>query len=106
MISTLFLKCIFHLQNRDGVKRIILFSQYPQYSCATSGSSFHAIYEHLKNHPITDLQLKIIDRWGTHPLLIKVFVELIKQELNKFSTEQKNNLMILFSAHSLPLKVK
>lgn len=34
---------------RDGAKRVVLFSQYPQYSCATSGSSFNAIYSHYQN---------------------------------------------------------
>lgn len=34
---------------RDGAKRIVLFSQYPQYSCATSGSSFNVIYSHFQN---------------------------------------------------------
>lgn len=33
---------------RDGVKRVVIFSQYPQYSCATSGSSFNAIYKFYK----------------------------------------------------------
>lgn len=34
---------------RDGAKRMVLFSQYPQYSCATSGSSFNAIYSYFQN---------------------------------------------------------
>lgn len=29
---------------RDGASRVVFFSQYPQYSCATSGSSFNEIY--------------------------------------------------------------
>jgi len=32
----------------DGVQRTVLFSQYPQYSCSTSGSSFNAIYNYYK----------------------------------------------------------
>ena len=28
----------------DGVEHVVAFSQYPQYSCTTSGSSMHAIY--------------------------------------------------------------
>jgi ferrochelatase len=32
----------------DGVEHAVAFSQYPQYSCATSGSSFNAIYKHMK----------------------------------------------------------
>jgi len=28
----------------DGIKRAIAFSQYPQYSCTTSGSSFNELW--------------------------------------------------------------
>ena len=31
---------------KDGVERVVAFSQYPQYSCTTSGSSMTAIYQH------------------------------------------------------------
>ena len=31
---------------QDGVKRVVAFSQFPQYSCTTSGSSMTAIYQH------------------------------------------------------------
>lgn len=34
---------------KDGVERAVIFSQYPQYSCATSGSSFNAIYKYYRN---------------------------------------------------------
>lgn len=47
----------------------------------------------------------IIDRWGTHPLLTKTVADRIKTELIKFPDEVKNDVIIMFSAHSLPLKV-
>lgn len=47
----------------------------------------------------------IIDRWSTHPLLIKTFAERIKAELNEFPESTRKDVIILFSAHSLPLKV-
>jgi ferrochelatase len=33
------------IQN-DKPERVVIFSQYPQYSCATSGSSFNSIFTH------------------------------------------------------------
>lgn len=36
----------FNQIEKDGVEHAVIFSQYPQYSCATSGSSFNAIYKH------------------------------------------------------------
>lgn len=39
----------------DGVQHTVLFSQYPQYSCSTSGSSFNAIYSYYKTRWLLDL---------------------------------------------------
>lgn len=51
------------------------------------------------------MKWSIIDRWATHPLLVKTFVERIKEELTHFPSEKRDDVIILFSAHSLPLKV-
>lgn len=34
---------------KDKPERLVIFSQYPQYSCSTSGSSFNSIFTHYKN---------------------------------------------------------
>ena len=66
----------------DGVEHVVAFSQYPQYSCTTSGSSMNAIYKYYQeNYPLRvpgprgteGRTWSVIDRWPTHPLLIKVF---------------------------------
>lgn len=90
---------------KDGINRVVVFSQYPQYSCATSGSSFNEIYKYYKAKKFpSNMKLSIIDRWSTHPLLAKTFADIITKELNKFSPEKRKDVLILFSAHSLPLK--
>lgn len=33
---------------KDAPERVVIFSQYPQYCCATSGSSFNSIYYHYR----------------------------------------------------------
>jgi ferrochelatase len=47
----------------------------------------------------------VIDRWSTHPLLIKCFADLVRKELAKIKNDKRKETIILFSAHSLPLKV-
>ncbi|CAG0878567.1 unnamed protein product, partial [Darwinula stevensoni] len=90
---------------RDGVQHAIAFSQYPQYSCATSGSSFNAIFRHYL-HRETRMQWSVIDRWGWHPLLAKTHANLIRSSLETgFPEKDRKDVTILFSAHSLPLKV-
>ncbi|KAL1493248.1 hypothetical protein ABEB36_011338 [Hypothenemus hampei] len=90
---------------KDGVQRAIIFSQYPQYSCATSGSSLNVVSRYFQKVGIPkNLKLSIIDRWSVHPLLAQCFADLIRKELNQLSEDVRKEAVILFSAHSLPLK--
>ncbi|XP_055639797.1 ferrochelatase, mitochondrial [Toxorhynchites rutilus septentrionalis] len=91
---------------QDQPERVVLFSQYPQYSCATSGSSFNAIFSHYKDksNGLSGAKWSVIDRWGSHPLLAKTFADNIRKELNKFPEDKRKDVILLFSAHSLPLK--
>ncbi|CAG2054959.1 unnamed protein product [Timema podura] len=183
---------------KDGLERAVLFSQYPQYCCSTTGSSFNAIYKYYKDSihwydryrglmPITyrgwypelftsahclresnsplvrmregahvlahalltvqnarspdptlyqrhhslafklhcptesnpflgqrhernpkvppGIKWSIIDRWSTHPLLAKTIAERIRTELKEFPESIKKDVIIMFTAHSIPLKV-
>jgi len=87
----------------DGLERCIAFSQYPQYSCSTSGSSMNAIQRFYENRE-TSMQWSVIDRWCTNTHLVKCFAENIKAELAKFPVEKQKDVFILFSAHSLPIR--
>lgn len=62
---------------KDGVKRAVAFTQYPQYSCSTTGSSLNELHRALKatngrvegEEPI---EWSVIDRWPTQPKLVEV----------------------------------
>ncbi|GFR94006.1 ferrochelatase [Elysia marginata] len=90
----------------DGVQHAVAFTQYPQYSCSTTGSSLNAIYRYYKKKGINDgMVWSVIDRWPTHPGLVQAFAESIKTEISRFPKEDQDDVVILFSAHSLPMKV-
>ncbi|PWA16000.1 hypothetical protein CCH79_00017733, partial [Gambusia affinis] len=114
---------------RDGVERAVAFTQYPQYSCSTTGrrpvgslwkripvrdnasspstgSSLNAIYRYYSNRgDRPKMRWSVIDRWPTHPLLVECFAEHIRNELLKFPDQKRDDVVILFSAHSLPMAV-
>ncbi|XP_049909829.1 ferrochelatase, mitochondrial [Epinephelus moara] len=91
---------------KDGVERAVAFTQYPQYSCSTTGSSLNAIYRYYSNRgDRSKMRWSVIDRWPTHPLLVECFAEHISNELLKFPEEKRDDVVILFSAHSLPMAV-
>ncbi|KAK9299820.1 hypothetical protein QLX08_007273 [Tetragonisca angustula] len=89
----------------DGIEHMVLFSQYPQYCCATSGSSFIEIYKYYTTRKLpSNMKWSVIDRWATHPLFIETITERIKGELAQFPKDIRGDVIILFSAHSIPLK--
>ncbi|KAJ3815896.1 hypothetical protein EV368DRAFT_34538 [Lentinula lateritia] len=90
----------------DGVTRAVAFTQYPQYSCSTTGSSLNEIYRRGKTGEFgEDISWSVIDRWGTHPGFIEAVSQRIEAALAKFSASTRSETVILFSAHSLPLSV-
>lgn len=111
----------------DGVKRAIAFTQYPQYSCSTTGSSLNelmrvatigdkkgSLLSGSKDKLIKgglawggngEVEWSVLDRWPTHAGLVEAVTENVKAGLEKFDPEDRKDAVILFSAHSLPLSV-
>lgn len=93
----------------DGIDHCVAFTQYPQYSCSTTGSSFNGIYRHImkkqkEGNPIK-MSFSAIDRWSTSPLLVRSFAELINKQLDGLDAKERQKAVLLFSAHSLPMSV-
>ncbi|EKM80962.1 hypothetical protein AGABI1DRAFT_112668 [Agaricus bisporus var. burnettii JB137-S8] len=89
----------------DGVKRAIAFTQYPQYSCSTTGSSLNELFRRGKAGEMGDIEWSVIDRWGTHPGFIEAVAQNIEAALAKFPEATRSETVLLFSAHSLPMSV-
>ncbi|XP_055343437.1 ferrochelatase, mitochondrial-like isoform X2 [Paramacrobiotus metropolitanus] len=90
---------------KDGVTHGVAFTQYPQYSCSTTGSSLNAIYRHYRKNPNSKIQWSTIDRWHLHDGLVDAFAQHIREELLQFPEAVRKDIVLLFSAHSLPLQV-
>ena len=81
----------------EGVKRAVALTLYPQYSSVTAGSCFIA----LKNALVgSSLKVDNILHWHTHPLFVEAWADSIVKTL-----KGKTPNHILFSAHSLPMRV-
>lgn len=80
---------------RDKPERIVAFTQYPQYSCATTGNSLRDLLDNVEMK-----NFSVISKYATHPRYIKAWVELIKTQLSKFNDPSK--VQIVFTAHSIP----
>jgi len=106
---------------KDGVKRAVAFTQYPQYSCSTTGSSLNELWKwrqrlegsssssHHKNDKnageMGTIQWSVIDRWPTHPGLVAAVAENITAALQTYPPAMRDRVILLYSAHSLPMSV-
>jgi ferrochelatase len=90
----------------DGVKRVIAFSQYPQYSCATTGSSLNELWRAAQALGLEQaFRWSVIDRWPAHPGFIEAMARSVRRGLELFPPGERDSVLLLFSAHSLPLEV-
>ncbi|MBI3790916.1 MAG: ferrochelatase [Gemmatimonadetes bacterium] len=90
----------------DGVRRAVAFSQYPQFSCTTTGSSLNELWRAEKRLGLTGrFDWSIIDRWPTHPGFVKAMANTVRDAIATLPEHARETATILFSAHSLPLSV-
>ena len=90
----------------DGVTRAVAFTQYPQWSCSTTGSSLNELWRAADRLGLRDaFEWSIIDRWPTHDGFIAAMTETVEEGLARFPDAERERALLLFSAHSLPLSV-
>ncbi|KRX08552.1 hypothetical protein PPERSA_13033 [Pseudocohnilembus persalinus] len=98
------LKNLIQNQKENGLENIVLFSQYPQWSCSTVGNSVREALKVIEklNFPLENVH--IIDRWYRNPKYLEALTNILFEDIKKnFSSEELKESIILFSAHSLPV---
>jgi ferrochelatase len=98
---------------RGNGGRAVAFTQYPQYSCSTTGSSLNELWKwrnRLEGKRADEdesgaIQWSVIDRWPTHPGLVEAFAKNVEDQLATYPEDRRNSVVLLFSAHSLPMSV-
>lgn len=95
----------------DGVQRAVAFSQYPQYSCSTTGSSLNELFKQSVSKRSEkwggngEVEWSVLDRWPKHPGLVDAVAHNIREALKQYPVERRDKVVLLFSAHSLPLEI-
>lgn len=88
----------------DGVTRIVALTLYPHYTTATTGSSLNELSRQLhRSSALSGLQLLTIDRWYDEPAYLDALAARVHFGLRKFAAEDRKRVMLLFSAHGLPV---
>jgi protoporphyrin/coproporphyrin ferrochelatase len=90
----------------DGVERAMAFTQYQQFSCATTGSSLNELWRVLGRLGMAnEFRWSVIDRWPVHPSFVRAMAKTVRDGLESFPPEIRDDVLLLFSAHSLPLSI-
>jgi ferrochelatase len=95
--------------------RAVAFTQYPQYSCSTTGSSLNELWKWRNRleggratgeaNPPGAITWSVIDRWPAHSGLVEAFARNIEDKLAEYPEERRKDVVLIFSAHSLPMSV-
>ena len=93
--------------------RAVAFTQYPQYSCSTTGSSLNELWKWRNRlegkatglDPAGAITWSVIDRWPVHSGLVEAFARNVETQLETYPEETRKDVVLLFSAHSLPMSV-
>ena len=88
---------------KDDIKRVVLLPLYPQFSKATTGSSFKE-WERQATRLNGIKTLKVEHYYDFEPYLDSI-IERINQTFEKFPEDKRDEVHILFSAHGTPMKL-
>jgi ferrochelatase len=88
----------------DQPERVLGLCLAPQYSSMSIGAYVQKV-EQARAALGSDCPVSYVESWHRHPQLIAAVVEQIQVGLQKFPVEQRNQVPILFTAHSLPERV-
>lgn len=89
---------------KDGIQRLIVMPLYPHFSYTTTGSSLNELKRVLEARNV-QLELRVVPPYYDHPLYLQAMRECVEEGLNTNEwTCPKEEVQIVFSAHSLPIK--
>ena len=90
----------------DGVEHAVAFTQYPHFSCATTGSSLNELWRAAARTGLEQaFRWSVIDRWPVHPGFIAAMTDTVREGLERFAPADRDGVLLFFSAHSLPLSI-
>jgi len=88
----------------DKFENVIILSMYPFYSSTTTGSIKKLINRLNSNGDFSAEDLIFIDRYGENSGFIQAMAKKINQTIIEKGFENRDNINLLCSAHSIPLK--
>lgn len=90
---------------RDGADQIVLLPLYPQFSKATTGSSFKEWERLTAGSPLRDVPTFRIDDYFDFGPYLDAVIGRVNECFERFPEESREEVHLLFSAHGTPMKL-
>ena len=88
-----------------GIEEAVVIVMAPHYSKMSVGKYWERLEEALEKydyHP----KLHRIDSWHTNPDYIKALAEKVENAMQEFSRDERDEVLLMLTAHSLPERIK
>ncbi len=92
----------------DGIRKITALCLTPYYSKMSVGAYYQKLDEAvsaLGGATGQTFQIRRIESWNDHPKLIETIAAKVTQALERFPSDIRKKVLLLFSAHSLPERI-
>ncbi len=90
---------------RDGITEAVTIVMAPHFSKMSIGK-YHQRVEEANAALETPITFHHVDHWHTHPEFITALTGRVGKALEHFSEAERESLMVLFTAHSLPERIR
>lgn len=89
----------------DGVERITAIALAPHYSRISIGGYRKAMDE-AQAVLGRALDIHLVERWHAQPEFIQMMADLVRAGLDSFEPAERDSVVVVFSAHSLPVRIR
>lgn len=89
---------------KDGVRRVVGVCMAPQNSQLSVGAYIRKVSE-ARAESGADVRFTYVPSWNTHPALIRGIVANIREAFQKFPSDGRDRVALIFTAHSLPERI-
>jgi len=86
---------------RDEIREVIALPMAPFRSSASTGAYMEEVSQ-LRKNVGEEIEISFVIGWHLHPLFLEAVQEKIKEGLAEFTPDERRNVHLIFSAHSLP----
>lgn len=88
----------------DGIRAAIAVALAPHYSRMSIGG-YRASVDQAQAQLAAPIAITFVESWQAHPLFRRMIAERITTALDQFPPEARDQVTVLFSAHSLPERI-